>query len=70
MTKPLMNRFYLKQVLYSNKISSEKIIREFNKLILDLENIDIQIDGENQVLLLMCFLYKMYYHFKETLLRK
>ena len=40
----------------------------FNKLILDLENIDVTIDDEDQALLLLCSLPKSYSHFKETLL--
>ena len=40
----------------------------FNKLILDLENIDVTIDDEDQALLLMCSLPKSYSHFKEILL--
>ena len=43
-------------------------LNEFNKLILYLENIDVQIDDEDQVLLLLCFSPKMHDHFKETLL--
>lgn len=40
----------------------------FNKLILDLENIDVTIDDEDQALLLLCALPKSFSHFKETLL--
>jgi len=44
MTKSLVNGLYLKQVLYSYKMSSENTISKqldkFNKLIIDLENID------------------------------
>ena len=40
----------------------------FDKLILDLENIDITINDEDQALLLLCYLPKSYSHFKETLL--
>ena len=39
----------------------------FNKLILDLENIDVTIDDEDQALLLLCNLPKSFSHFKETL---
>lgn len=48
-------------------MSSEKVISEqldeFNKLILDLENIDVQIDDEDRMLLLLCSLSKMHDHF-------
>ena len=40
----------------------------FNKLILDLENIDVTIDDEDQALLLLSSLPKSYSNFKDTLL--
>src|SRR3954466_14904633 len=52
MTKLLVNRLYLKQALYSFKMVEDKVLAEqldmFNKLILDLENIDVKIDEEGQ----------------------
>lgn len=52
MTKSLVNHLYLKQALYSFKMSEEKVLAEkldmFNKLILDLENIDVNIEDEDQ----------------------
>lgn len=72
MTKSLVNRLYLKQALYSFKMQEEKSIDEqldiFNKLILDLENIDVTVDDEDQALLLLSSLPKSYATFKETLL--
>ena len=72
MTKSLVNRLYLKQALYSFKMSEDKVLAElldmFNKLILDLENIDVTISDEDQALLLLCALPKSHVHFKETLL--
>lgn len=72
MTKSLVNRLYLKQSLYSFKMHEDRSVGEqldlFNKLILDLENIDVTIDDEDQALLLLCSLPKSYSHFKETLL--
>lgn len=57
MTKSLVNRLYLKQTLYSFKMSEDKILTEqldmFNKLILDLENVDVSISDEDQALLLL-----------------
>ena len=51
MTKSLVNRLYLKQALYSFKMIEDKVLAEkldmFNKLILDLENIDVKIDDED-----------------------
>ena len=72
MTKSLVNRLYLRQALYSFKIHEDKSIDEqldqFNKLILDLENIDVFIDYEDQALLLLSSLPKSYATFKDTLL--
>lgn len=72
MTKPLVNRLYLKQALYSFKMSEDKLLTKqlnmFNKLILDLENIDITISDEDQVWLLWCALLRTHAHIKETLL--
>jgi len=52
-------------------MSSEKItrkqLREFIKLILDMENIYVYINDENQTLLL-CSLLKTHDPFKETLI--
>lgn len=49
-TKSLVNRLYLKQALYSFKTNEEKSLIEqllmFNKLILNLENIDVSIEDE------------------------
>ena len=72
MTKSLVNRLYLKQALYSFKMQEDKSIDEqldlFNKLILDLKNIDVSIDDEDQALLLLSSLPKSYATFKDTLL--
>ena len=72
MRKSLVNRLYLKQALYSFKMQEDKSIDEqldtFNKLILDLENIDVTIDDEDQALLLLSSLPRSYAIFKDTLL--
>ena len=71
-TKSLVKRLYLKQAIYSFKMQEDKSIDEqldaFNKLILDLENIDVSIDDEDQTLLLLSSLPKSYSNFKDTLL--
>ena len=60
MMKSLVKRLYVKQVLYSYKMSSDKTfsehLHEFNKLIIDLENIDVHIDYEDQTFC-CCVLY-------------
>lgn len=72
MKKYLVNCIYLKQSLYSFKISEDKVLIDqldmFNKLILNLENIEIKIDDEDHMFLLLCDLPKSHTRFKETLL--
>jgi hypothetical protein len=51
-------------------MSEYKVVAEqldmFNKLILDLENIDVKIKDEDQTFLLLCVLPRSRAHFKET----
>ncbi|GKD91254.1 zinc finger, CCHC-type containing protein [Tanacetum coccineum] len=72
MTKTLANRLYLKKKLYAYYMSpGTKLgdhIDEFNKLILDLANIDIGIEDEDQALMLLMSLPSSYENFMETLL--
>ncbi|GKA98588.1 zinc finger, CCHC-type containing protein [Tanacetum coccineum] len=72
MTKSLANRLYLKKKLYTYYMSpGTKLgdhIDEFNKLILDLANIDIEIEDEDQALMLLTSLPSSYENFVETLL--
>lgn len=54
-------------------MSEDKILTEqlnmFNKLILDLENINVTISDEDQsLLILLCALPRSHAHFKENLL--
>ncbi|GJX72380.1 zinc finger, CCHC-type containing protein [Tanacetum coccineum] len=72
MTKSLANRLYLKKKLYMYYMSpSTKLgdhIDKFNKLILDLANIDIEIEDEDQALMLLTSLPSSYENFVEKLL--
>ena len=72
MTKSLANRLYLKQRLYSFKMTEEKTMSDqidnLNKIIDDLENIDIKMDDEDQALILLNAMPKMYEHFKDAML--
>ncbi|GKF26500.1 hypothetical protein Tco_0082394, partial [Tanacetum coccineum] len=72
MTKYLANRLYPKKKLYTYYMSpGTKLgdhIDEFNKLILDLENIDIEIEDEDQALMMLTLLSPSYENFVETLL--
>lgn len=58
MTKSLTNRLYLKQRLYTLRMrecmSLKAHIDKFNKIIIDLKNINIKIDVENQVIIVLC----------------
>jgi len=48
--------------------SISKQVNEFNKMIMDLENINVHINNEDKPLLLLCLVSKTRDHFKETLL--
>ncbi|GJZ16482.1 retrotransposon protein, putative, ty1-copia subclass [Tanacetum coccineum] len=72
MTKSLANKLYLKQKLYTfsmpagRKISEH--IDEFNKIVLDLTNIEVTFEDEDLALLLLTSLPESYEHFVDTLL--
>nr|GEV98621.1 retrovirus-related Pol polyprotein from transposon TNT 1-94 [Tanacetum cinerariifolium] len=72
MTKSLANRLYLKKKMYTYYMSpGTKLgnhIDEFNKLILDWENIDIAIEDEDHALMLLISLSLSYKKLVETLL--
>ncbi|PWA96018.1 zinc finger, CCHC-type [Artemisia annua] len=72
MTKSLANRLYLKKKLYTYYMSPVTKLGdhtdEFNKLILDLANIDIEIEDEDHALMLLTSLPSSYENFVETLL--
>ena len=72
MTKSLANRLCLKQQLYSFKLTKSRSITEqladFNKILDDLENIEVKHDDEDKALLLLNALPKSFEHFKDALL--
>nr|GFB56188.1 geraniol 8-hydroxylase-like [Tanacetum cinerariifolium] len=72
MTKSLANRLYLRKKLYTYYMSlGTKLgdhLDEFNNLILDLVNINIEIEDEDQALMLFTSLPLSYENFVETLL--
>ncbi|GJY31824.1 retrovirus-related pol polyprotein from transposon TNT 1-94 [Tanacetum coccineum] len=72
MKKSLANKLYLKKKLYTfylpagRKISEH--IDEFNKIVLDLVNIELKFEDEDLALLLLTSLPASYEHFVDTLL--
>nr|GEU79185.1 retrovirus-related Pol polyprotein from transposon TNT 1-94 [Tanacetum cinerariifolium] len=72
MTKSLANKLYLKKKLYTfympagRKISEH--IDEFNKIVLELANIEVKFKDEDLALLLLTSLPASYEHFVDTLL--
>nr|GEV42924.1 retrovirus-related Pol polyprotein from transposon TNT 1-94 [Tanacetum cinerariifolium] len=70
MTKSLANKLYLKKKLFTIYMHSCKKlsehIDEFNKLIGDLANIDVDIDDEYQALMLLTSLPSSYDNFEES----
>ncbi|GKE52109.1 hypothetical protein Tco_1487265 [Tanacetum coccineum] len=67
MTKSLANKLYLKKKLYTGRKISEHI-DEFNKIVLDLANIEVKFKDEDLALLLLTSLPASYEHFVDTLL--
>ncbi|GJS67950.1 retrovirus-related pol polyprotein from transposon TNT 1-94 [Tanacetum coccineum] len=72
MKKSLANKLYLKKKLYTFYMPAERkiseLIDEFNKIVLDLENIEVKFEDEDLALLLLTSLPASYEHFVDTLL--
>lgn len=72
MTKSPTKRLYLKQKLYSFKMPSGKSpkdrLDDFNKIILDLKNIEIKFEDKDQALLLLKYLPNELENLSDTLL--
>ncbi|GKD79983.1 hypothetical protein Tco_1342604 [Tanacetum coccineum] len=72
MKKSLANKLYLKKKLYTFYIPAEQKISEhinkFNKIFLDLSNIEVKFKDEDLALLLLTSLLVSYKHFVDTLL--
>ncbi|GJR92044.1 hypothetical protein Tco_0216055 [Tanacetum coccineum] len=71
MTKSLANKLYLKKLYTFYLPAGRKIsehIDEFNKIILDLANIEVKLEDEDLALLLLTSLPASYEHFVDTLL--
>ncbi|PHT53674.1 hypothetical protein CQW23_08136 [Capsicum baccatum] len=72
MTKSLANKLRLKERLFTLRMSEGTPIQshlgEFNSIIIDLENLDVEIDDEDKAVLLIVSLPPSYRHFKEIML--
>jgi len=72
MTKSLANRLCLKQQLYTFKMTESRTVTEqladFNKILDDLENIEVKLEDEDKALLLLNSLPKSFEHFKNEIL--
>ncbi|GJT45466.1 retrovirus-related pol polyprotein from transposon TNT 1-94 [Tanacetum coccineum] len=72
MTKSLANKLRLKDRLYTFRMkpgtSVQDHLDEFNTILIDLENLDVDIDDEDKAVLLVISLPASYKHFKEIML--
>ncbi|KAH9780178.1 hypothetical protein KPL71_007988 [Citrus sinensis] len=70
--KSLAKRLYMKMKLYTFSMKEGTVMKdhldEFNKLILDLENVSIILEDEDMALILLSSLPDSYEHFVDTLL--
>ena len=72
MKKTIENRLYLKQKLYSLKMTEGTSILshldKFDSVIIDLENVEVKIGEEDQAILLLCSLPLSFKHFRDTMI--
>ena len=72
MTKSLTNQLHKKIKLYTFKMTSSMSIEDhlvlFNKIILDLENIDITVSNENKAIMLLTSLDASYTNLKKVIM--
>jgi len=72
MKKSIENRLYLKKMIFhfqhKKGTSMNEHLNDFNKMIADLKNLDVEIDDEDKALLLLNSLPDTYEHLVTTLL--
>ena len=71
MTKSVSNRLLLKQQLFSFKMTEERSLidqmAEYNKILDDLENLEVKLEDEDKALILLSGLLNSYEHFKDAI---
>lgn len=74
MMKSIENRLYLKKKLlrfeYDRGISTTEHVNEFNKILSDLLNLDVEVADEDKTVLLLNLLSDSYDHLSTTLYGK
>ena len=72
MTKSLKNRLYMKQRLYTIRMKEGTPVSdhldEFNRIAIDLKNVECKVEDEDQALILLCSLPPSFEHFVDTML--
>ena len=72
MTKSLTNRLCMKQRLYTIQMKEgapiSNHLNEFNRIVIDLKNIECKVEDEDQALIVLCSLPPSFDHFVDTML--